>query len=499
VKINGRPVETVDASGGHGVQVGSGNVQHNHMWASKPLMDPASLSALSPDAAIERIRQMSHHDVRDLFARASPDDVAEVLAVWLVTDEAEVIAVLAGMKRRKVRELIKPLAAEAEWLAELAEAADAISRCATAVKWGSGERLERIPGGYARNYKDGRVLWCESHGAHPVGGVIEEYRKRNTFLGFPMAGQECADMSPSGTDGVRQPFEGGMVYASENGAHALNEASVECFAGQGGSGGWLGFPVTDMGPTVTFEGVQHFEGGGIYRVWMEGTFAVRKDMAEAVSSAYGGFAPCAREDSAQKSPLGTSGRKQLITCGGLKRTAVYFSAEHGAVVIAPEAWTYYSNLGAEASWLGFPVDRRQRGPLPGSGSQKFEGGVLYWRPGTDPIPVSGFKDLLSHDPKEPGGQLGFPVSAEMPIGADDRDRIQLFENGVITWWDGWPEIWLRPVAPQTPAPPPSPWKPGSPSDPLPSTSDPWAGLPSESDPWANLPNPTDPWAEPRSG
>ncbi len=42
------------------------------------------------------------------------------------------------------------------------------------------------------------------------------------------------------------------------------------------------------------------------------------------------------------------------------------------------------------------------------------------------------------------GRLGFPVTEEQPAGADGSGRIQFFENGNVTLWDGEYEVWLRP-------------------------------------------------------
>jgi hypothetical protein len=65
-----------------GVQVGAGNTQLN-TWTKAPV-DPASLAALNPHTAVARILQLPHDEAVDVFAKATPDDVAEILRRPLV-------------------------------------------------------------------------------------------------------------------------------------------------------------------------------------------------------------------------------------------------------------------------------------------------------------------------------------------------------------------------------------------------------------------------------
>src|ERR1700720_39610 len=96
----------IEISGSQGAAVGSGIVQNN-TWTSKPPPDLAALSALNPHVAVARLQRLSHDDLVDLFARASPDDAREVLAAFLETDSAGVVAILGDISRRKATELIK--------------------------------------------------------------------------------------------------------------------------------------------------------------------------------------------------------------------------------------------------------------------------------------------------------------------------------------------------------------------------------------------------------
>jgi uncharacterized protein with LGFP repeats len=119
---------------------------------------------------------------------------------------------------------------------------------------------------------------------------------------------------------------------------------------------------------------------------------------------------------------------------------------YGAVVIGLAIGDYYYMEHKERAWLGFPTEiatadlLQEREPFSlGSGFQKFEGGAVYWRPGTKPIAVpNSTMELPGYD------GIGFPVSEEEPMSLDRSGRIQFFEHGVVALRDGKREIWLRP-------------------------------------------------------
>ena len=114
MKDQGVAPTTVNASDSQGLQVGSGNIQHN-VWTMKTPLDPASLSGLSTHRAVVRIRQMSHDVAVDLFAGAYPDDAGEILRELLRTDEDKTISILADLNRRTAEELIQPLMHDFPW------------------------------------------------------------------------------------------------------------------------------------------------------------------------------------------------------------------------------------------------------------------------------------------------------------------------------------------------------------------------------------------------
>lgn len=116
---------------------------------------------------------------------------------------------------------------------------------------------------------------------------------------------------------------------------------------------------------------------------------------------------------------------------------------------------YYRNMGAEASWIGFPVKGSSRlifttGVGDASSHeayrmQDFEGGAIYWRSNIGAIAVPKvLNELIARDAGGLGKRLGLPRAEEQSIGGSGTDRIQFFDNGVVTLRNGKHEIWLRP-------------------------------------------------------
>lgn len=370
VKDEGEEAD-VTVAGSQGVQVGSGNVQNN-TWHVKPPPDLASLSALNPHVAVARLQRLSHDDLVDLFARASPDDATDVLAAFLKTDADTVVAILGDISRRKATALLEPLLKDFHQLVSreavidgihrddlmaLPEAAEGIAREAAFLRLTHAGVLECLEFGYSRGYREGRLFWQRPRGVLATSGVIETYRSDRDWLGFPTGNEEDAPVSPYGTGGVRQTFDGGRVYASRCGTFALSDARF-FEEEQGGVAGWLGFPITEFRKNDENDcWLQAFEGGCIFRYSVRGsnaTYAVRDQIIIVLSHLT--FRPASKEI-ATESSFGTSGTTQRfeIRLGeGWRETMIYSTPDHGTMIVEPEIWDYYQGLGVGASRLGFP-------------------------------------------------------------------------------------------------------------------------------------------------
>jgi hypothetical protein len=436
------PGEAPGVSDSQGVQLGSGNTQYNH-WAPKPPLDPAALGALNPHTAVARLQQLSHDELVDFFARATVNDLSEIFPTFLEFDKARLIETLADINERKAAKLIDTCCVEAVLVA-LPEAAKAIARKAVALRWTDAGPMERFGAGYARRYKNGRIFWDGRAGVHVTVGVIDLYSTASgPGWGVPIGDEETAPGSPFGTGGIRQGFQVGTVYSSKHGVYHVIEE--QCYADEGGSYGWLGFPVGEIEQNPRMGNFQTFEGGLIYSGFGEDkvAFAVRRDVADAMPPSWE-VRPLSKETSTTSSS-GMTGSVQDFECLDWETFKAVAYSPKGLDVV-PVAWEildYYNGLGAEKSWLGFPTSSVVWVSKCGY-VQSFEAGMIYRKFETNPIAVSDAFAKLLPDGCAPHEVLGFPASEEQPIGASESGRIQFFENGVITLQDGHGEMWVRP-------------------------------------------------------
>jgi hypothetical protein len=176
---------------GQGIQVGDHGVQHNFLASevARPRLSPQWLSALSPHAAGDRIRQLPYDDVVDLFAAASPEEAAEVIEVLLETDEALVVAVLADLSPHRAAELIGSLRNAVPWLSSLPEAAGGIARLALDMRWENSaiSNLQHVSDavgrhGFVQEYQNGPIFWYWDFGAVPgvATAAVTVYLSRET-------------------------------------------------------------------------------------------------------------------------------------------------------------------------------------------------------------------------------------------------------------------------------------------------------------------------------
>src|SRR6185437_2946513 len=118
---------TIDAGSGQGMQVGKGNVQYN-AWTGTAPLTAASLTLLSPEAALARLQKMSHDAIVDLFAEAdSSGGWSELIRLLVDADEAKTVSVLADLNLKKTAKLLTPIEAELPWLKVLPAAAESIA------------------------------------------------------------------------------------------------------------------------------------------------------------------------------------------------------------------------------------------------------------------------------------------------------------------------------------------------------------------------------------
>jgi len=294
-------VPDISVSGSQGVFAGSGN-QYN-TWAQKLPLDPAALGGLNPHVAVARLQQLSHDELVDFFAKAKPDDVVEIIEAFVESHHIKVMAVLGDINRRKATELIDAVCAEYDsaplkLLKALPEAGEAIARKAANLRWTSSGLLEWVGGGYARRYKGGCVFWSDDFGVRTSTGLIDGYLIGAPECGVAIGDQETAPTSPYGANGTRQDYRSGGIYSSTHGTFWVSHN--EEYERDGGSGGWLGFPIGETGVIPGYRWFQRFEGGirsSNPRDRMDDPIAVRNEVLKLIQPfRYFGF-PVSQEQS----------------------------------------------------------------------------------------------------------------------------------------------------------------------------------------------------------
>ncbi|OYN97736.1 deoxyribonuclease NucA/NucB [Propionibacteriaceae bacterium ES.041] len=192
-------------------------------------------------------------------------------------------------------------------------------------------------------------------------------------LGYPMDGAFCG--LKDGACGQR--FKGGLIYWSQaTGAHPVYGAIGDRYASLGYERSALGLPTSDEFCGLRDGGcAQRFQGGLLY--WSPASGA---------------------------SPV------------------------WGAILDA------YSRVSWEASTLGYPTGTEFCGLKDGGCAQRFQGGMIYWSPGTGSWPVWGRILEYYANNRWEQGRFGYPTSGESCLNsASSRTCTQTFQWGQIVW------------------------------------------------------------------
>jgi uncharacterized protein with LGFP repeats len=496
-----------DFSGARGFQYGSGNVQYN-LWRQERQLDIQKVEALNATSAASHVAGLSAEDAAFVLAMAEPGPSAGVLKVLVTKPKYKNLAtaVIRHINRAKAQELVAavgPAAAELELLPDAVEAiAEYDDTGVPALGEPTGELTlasESPQGtrGYYQNFDDGQIHWTVRAGAQPTRGANAVYHKAlggsGGRLGFPLSPDSRAQRSPFGTDGTWQRFESSWNYPGEicerlgltcgatvywcepHGPLATWGGIGELYETEGGTGGWLGFPVSDeieVGPSHRNRGAgttgwcQQFEGGAIYYSDKTKAVPVPAPIAAYYEHRHGaasprGF-PVSRVLEAAESRYGTTGQYQRFEGTedypedilqhwadgeGPGGATIYTSNAHGTYCVGWGNGVLYERLGGTKSWLGFPksdeTEARTSPDEPWCTTQEFEGGTIFYKEkhGSVTVTRSVMDYLTSSGLRQ---RIGFPVKRENFLAGGDDEPLQFFEHGVVTVRKGVIEAWLRP-------------------------------------------------------
>ncbi|MGY2084282.1 LGFP repeat-containing protein [Blastococcus sp. SYSU DS0539] len=210
------------------------------------------------------------------------------------------------------------------------------------------------------------------------------------------------------------------------GTRSVVGAILANYRALGGPAGVLGYPTTDELPTRNGIGrYNHFQRGSIYWLPSTGAHEVR-----------GGIRQEWAATGWENGPLGFPVTGELPTrqAGAAYSTfqfgSIYWSAGTGAHAVRGAIRDRWAAAGWENGQLGFPVT----GELPtadGRGAYNhFQRGSIYWSAGTGAqIVLGAIRDAWAEMGWE-NGALGYPTSGEYRYGGGVR---QDFQNGSLTW------------------------------------------------------------------
>ncbi|GAB1820605.1 TIR domain-containing protein [Herbidospora sp. RD11066] len=397
-----------------------GGVQNNNFYPTWQSLTVETIGAFNAHTAAKRISQMTLDDAVPLLANLAVGTSADILNVLIALNEELAVLFLASMNRSKARELVAAVASPAAWLRHLPAAGEAMSHCEIAQGSALGARLgwlSRISmqgvEGFHQNFHHGHVYWSEGGGARAISGAIAECHATQGDLGFPVTGVEQGVLSPKGTTGRFQLFDGGAIYQVDGSPPIAVVAKMATHhLDNGGVVGRLGFPVS--GEVDAAESPY----GAVGRLQR---FEYRQDYS---SDIHGKWAE------AEGRPGGGT---------------VYRSEAHGVHSVIAAIGSRYERLGGTASWLGFPTsgetDGRESPDEPWCCFQRFEGGMIFWKKQYKAVLVRrDIADLLTEGHLR---HLGFPIAVEESSTAEGGTRIQFFERGVVTVRNGQAEAHLR--------------------------------------------------------
>ncbi len=429
-----------------------------------------------------RLHTLIRHPEAAFRLLAEPEVAAPVIAM---IDEAWATSLIVGLSRDLAEALLALLPPEkAEPLHSAVQAAEAVTAewAARRTELGtpSSDLLRAGPSkrgtiGYRRDYAHGAIFWNARTGTGVLSGAIRNYHKGRGGIasrnGFPIGRETAAAKSPFGTTGSYQRFEstwdyhdptvlglacGATVYSSTEGIFTTKAGIGQYYEKTGGTWGPFGFPMSEELETPPADSgtsgyLQHFEGGTVYWSDATGVASVRGDTDVCHEENFAALGlPTGDEEPAATSPWGTTGSVQRFEGNPGERgsgAAIYTSPGRGTVIVSGPIGVYFEWRDGTGGLWGFPLAGAvtQSSKMPGmvEHTQSFEGGLLYWREGSDVIPMDGpILKLLDSNAAE-SDMIGFPLAPACPMN-DSGDSIQFFSDGVVTVVSGIAELWVRP-------------------------------------------------------
>jgi uncharacterized protein with LGFP repeats/GH25 family lysozyme M1 (1,4-beta-N-acetylmuramidase) len=227
--------------------------------------------------------------------------------------------------------------------------------------------------------------------------------------------------------GVAQDYTNGTIYLSPGTRAWSVRGDIRAFyQAYGGPGSLMGFPGMDeaVGSYGNARYV-HFQAASIYSVPNIGVFEVHG----AIREQYGSLG---WENSVLGYPITNEmdGGDGVGRFNGFQAGAIYWSPSSGAYELHGDIWARWAQLDAQRGFLKYPTTNQTTRDNIGAFNH-FQGGSLYWSPGTGTHwVVNGIRAVyLSLDAER--SFLGYPTSDE--TSRDNVGTFNHFQHGSLFW------------------------------------------------------------------
>jgi uncharacterized protein with LGFP repeats len=299
----------------------------------------------------------------------------------------------------------------------------------SALGYPAGELVCEAGGANCRqDFQRETMTWSAGTGAQTTSGSIRAVWLAKGggggALGVPAEDMVCG----LAAGGCRQPFTGGVVYASAVGTWMVSGPIAAAWTARGAETGALGYPAGELvceaggancrqdfqGETMTWSAATGAQttSGGIRAAWLR---------------AGGGGGSMGVPTGAMVCGLTADGCRQNFQGG----TATWSPAT-GTRLTNGAIGAVWIEQGREAGPLGYPSTDMGCGMVRDGCGQQFQGGSVYWSPATGAQATSGAIRAAWIAQGWERGTLGFPA-APMTCDRADGGCEQRFEGGTLVW------------------------------------------------------------------